>query len=127
MGQFQQILLSALGVVLTGFLCWLSSKVTAWIDAKISDKKAAAYFRNINDIATNAVKETYQTYVETLKESGTFDKAAQEKAKENCLAKIKEQLAPEAIEYIKSNFGDTKEYLSGLVESIIYTLKIQGK
>ena len=40
-----------------------------------------------------------------------------------CLAKVKSQLVPEVQKYIVDNFGDLDEYLKGLIESTIYSLK----
>ncbi len=127
MNEIVQILLAALGTIITGLCTLAVTKFSQWISTKIADKKAAGYLTNIVSITTNAVKETYQTYVEKLKEEGKFDKDAQKAALEACLNKIKHQLAPEAIDYITKNFGDMSDYLKSLIESTIYTLKVENK
>lgn len=123
MDQITQILLSALGIIITGLATLAVAKFTEWINTKIKDEAAAKYLATIMEISMNAVKEVYQTFAETLKKEGKFDKEAQDKAIEMCLAKIKTQLAPEIIDYIKTNFGDITEYLKTLIESNIYSLK----
>lgn len=123
MDQITQILLSALGVIITGLAGLVVAKFTEWINTKIKDEKAAKYLATIMEISMNAVKEVYQTFTEALKKEGKFDKEAQDKAIEMCLTKIKAQLAPELIDYIKINFGDITEYLKTLIESNIYSLK----
>lgn len=117
------ILLSALGVLLTGLAGFAVTKFTQWINQKIGDSKAANYLSTILEITMNCVKEVYQTYVEKLKEQGSFDADAQKAALDACLTKIKTQLAPELITYITTHFGDMNTYLISLIESTIYSLK----
>lgn len=121
--EIMNILLSALGVIITGLASFAVAKLTQWINSKISDSKAANFLSTLTTIVFNCVQEVYQTYVESLKESGSFDEAAQKEAYNRCLLKIKSQLAPDIIDYITKNFGDLDEYLKSLIESAIYNLK----
>ena len=121
--EIMNILLSALGIVITGLSSFAVAKLTQWINSKISDSKAANFLSTVTAIAINCVQEVYQTYVESLKASGSFDEAAQKEAYERCVIKIKSQLAPDLIEYIAHNFGDLDAYLKSLIESTIYNLK----
>ena len=121
------ILLSALGVIITGLAGFAVTKFTQWINSKISDAKAANYLSTIMKVVLDCVQEIYQTYVQSLKESGSFDKDAQKHALDACLVKIKSQLAPELITYITTNFGDVNSYLISLIESTIYSLKNKNK
>lgn len=117
------ILLAALGTILTGLAAWAVSAFTKWINSKISDQKCAKYLSTVMELTTTAVCEVYQTYVETIKTEGKFDKEAQEKALEICLLKIKSKCAPEILDYIGYNFGNVTDYLKSLIESAIYRLK----
>lgn len=117
------ILYSALGVIVTGLVSFAVAKLTQWINGKISDRKAANYLSTVASLVLNGVKEVYQTYVEALKNQGSFGKEAQLEALNRCLAKVKSQLVPEVQKYIVDNFGDLDEYLKGLIESTIYSLK----
>lgn len=121
--EILNIFLSALGVILTGLASFVVAKFTQWINGKIADKKAANYLTTILNLVVDCVKETYQTYVETLKKEGKFDKEAQEKALNLCLNKIKEQITTEIKDYIVNNFGDIDGYLKSLIESTLYNLK----
>ena len=121
--ELMNIIFSALGIIITGLASLLVAKFTQWINEKIEDKKAARYLATINELAWKCVQEVYQTYVETLKKEGKFDKEAQEKALHNCLTTLKSQLKNEIWEYIKNNFGDIDTYLISLIESIIFSLK----
>lgn len=117
------IFLAALGTLLTGLASFAVAKFTQWINTKIADAKCVKYLTTVMELTTNAVCEVYQTYVEAIKEQGSFDKEAQEKALEMCLVKIKSKLAPEILDYIGANFGDVTNYLKSLIESTIYNLK----
>ena len=117
------ILLSALGIIITGLASFVVVKLTSWIDTKVKDKKVAEILSTLNQLVFNSVSEVYQTFVETIKNEGKFTTEAQTKALNMCLDKIKSKLAPEIVEFIKNNFGDVTEYLKCLIESTIYQLK----
>ena len=117
------ILLSALGVIVTGLASFAVAKITQWINSKIKDNQAANYLNTITTLVFNCVQEVFQTYVDTLKKEGKFDGEAQKKALDKCLTKVKAQMAPEIKDYVVMNFGDIDGYLISLIESTIYSIK----
>ena len=121
--EIQNILLSALGVIITGLATWLSTYIVKLLNEKIKDKQFARWLSQIIEIITNAVKCTYQTSVEALKDENMFTKEAQEEALKRTLQSIKSQLSQESIKFIKDNFGDVEKWLIEKIESIIYSLK----
>lgn len=121
--EIQNILLSALGVIITGLATWLSTYIVKLLNEKIKDKQFARWLSQIIEIITNAVKCTYQTYVEALKDENMFTKEAQEEALKRTLQSIKSQLSQESIKFIEDNFGDVEKWLIEKIESIIYSLK----
>lgn len=121
--EIMNIIWSALGVIITGLVTFGVTKLTSWINSKIGDQKAANYLSTIITLVGNAVKDIYQTYVESLKTQGKFGPEEQKIALEKCLNQIKSQLAPDLITYITTNFGDMDSYLRSLIESTIYNLK----
>lgn len=121
--EILNILYSALGIIVTGLISFAVAKFTQWINNKIADKKAANYLSTVATLVLSGVKEVYQTYVEALKAQGQFTKEAQAEALNRCMIKVKSQLVPEIQDYIINNFGDMDEYLKGLIESTIYSLK----
>lgn len=123
MDMIMNIIQSAIGIVVTGLVTFLVSKLTQMINAKIGDKKAANFLIKVTTLVGDSVKTVYQTYVESLKNQDIFTEEAQKEALDKCLTIIKSQLTPELIDYIKTNFGDMEEYLRTLIESTIYTLK----
>lgn len=121
------ILLSALGVIVTGLASWGVAMLTKWINSKISDKKAAEFINRIMKIITDAVMAIYQQFVEVLKNQGKFGPEEQKEAKNKALEIIQSQLTPELKEYITNNYGDIVPWLSSQIEAVLYTLKNKCK
>lgn len=121
--EILNILLSALGIIVTGLASFVVAKLTQWINSKIKDKKTAALANGVITIITDAVKTVYQEFVEALKKEGKFDAEAQKAAKDKALAIIKAGLTAELNEFIASTFGDIDAYLANQIEVILYNLK----
>lgn len=114
---------SIVGVILTGIASWATTMLIKWLNSKIKDKQLAKWSTELTLIVMNAVKEVFQTYVDSLKKEGSFTKEKQEEALKKCLNIINGQLSLELKEYIENNYGDITSYLTTLIESSIYSLK----
>ncbi len=122
-----EILLNILSAVVTTvllpLLTWAGAKLIQLIGTKVKNEKAAALLSTATNIVLNAVRSVFQTYVESLKASGTFDAAAQTTA----LTKAKDittaQISTEVKEYITTTFGDYDGWLTNQIESSINLLK----
>lgn len=121
--EFLNILWTAVGVVITGLVSWATTALVAWLNSKIKNEKVAKFTTDITNIVGTAVKTIMQTYVDSLKQEGAFTEEKQKEALQKCLDIILKQLSPELTTYIKDNFGDIEEYIKGLIESSIYSLK----
>lgn len=121
--NIQTILLSALGIIITTLVTWGTERLIALINSKLKNTKYAKYLTDAVGIVSRAVKTTYQTYVEALKDKNAFTGDAQlealNKAKDIAMA----QLSGEMKEFIESNFGDVEKWLTSTIESVIYDLK----
>ena len=104
-----QILLNILAAVTTciilPLISFLGIKLSQWLSTKIKDEKAAALFTKAVDIVTNAVRITFQTYVESLKNSGSFGKEEQLIAFEKAKAIITSELTEDLKTFIVQNYG----------------------
>lgn len=122
-----EIILNIISVVVTAIILPLISyagaKLITWLNTKIKDENAKQQLTVATDIVTNAVRSVFQTYVETLKKNGTFDKESQKaaliKAKNDALA----QMTDEIKEYITKNYGDLETWIITQIESTINILK----
>ena len=122
-----QILLNILAAVTTciilPLISFLGIKLSQWLSTKIKDEKAKALFTKAVDIVTNAVRVTFQTYVESLKNSGNFTSEAQKIAFNLAKSLVLKQLSEDAKNYISKNYGDLEEWIRNQIEASIYKLK----
>lgn len=121
--EIMQIVFSALGVLITGLVGWLTTYLTKLLSQKIKDKDLANWLTQITEIILNAVKVTYQVYVEALKDKNMFDAEAQKEALERAYKMVLSQLTDDAKNFIKENYGDIEAWIKAQIESAIYTLK----
>lgn len=125
MGQWLQILIAAVSVIVTGLASWGVATFTTWISSKMKDKKMAKILSDIFQIITDVVMEIFQTYVEALKKEGRFDTAAQKMAKDRAMEKIMARLSDTMKDYISEHYGDIRNWISEQIEVAIYQLKNQ--
>jgi len=122
-----QILLNILAAVTTciilPLISFLGIKLSQWLSTKIKDEKAAALFKKATEIVTNAVRVTFQTYVESLKNSGSFGKDEQLIALNKAKQIITSELTEELKTFISENYGDLQAWISNQIEASIYKLK----
>lgn len=121
--NFQTILLSTLGTILTALATWGVERLIAWLNTKIKDQKALTYLNNAISVVTSVVKATYQTYVEALKNENMFTKEAQEQALNKAVEQAKTTMSAEVKNFITENYGDLTEWIKLQIESAIYSLK----
>ena len=121
--DWQSIVVPIAVTAATALISWGLALLTALIKGKIGNEKVVQYLNGAIGIVDGAVKATYQTYVQALKESGSFDREAQlaalEKAKYAALA----QLSEDAKAYIRELYGDVDKWLETQIESRLYELK----
>lgn len=113
-------ILRTVGILL---ISWLAERVISLLNSKIKNEKARKYLTDISAIVSDSVKSTYQEYVETLKNSGTFSEEAQKKALEMSKEKIKSELTDSMKDYIVKNKSDFEVWLETAIHSELYNLK----
>ena len=122
-----QILLNILAAVTTciilPLISFLGIKLSQWLSTKIKDEKAAKLLTQATEIVVTAVKSVFQTYVESLKNSGTFDKTAQVEALNKAKAIVTSELTVELKDFIIANYGDLESWITNQIEASIYKLK----
>ena len=122
-----QILLNVLAAVTTciilPLISFLGIKLSQWLSTKIKDEKAQKLFAQATEIVTNAVRSTFQTYVESLKASGGFGKEEQLIALGKAKAIILSEMTTELKDWVDTNYGDLQSWISNQIEASIYKLK----
>lgn len=122
-----EILLNILSIVVTAVIIpvisFLGFKLSQFLNSKIKDEKARALLNKANEIVLNAVRSVFQTYVESLKNSGSFNEDAQKIAFSRARAIIVSELTEELKEFITQNYGDLTAWITNQIEASIYKLK----
>ncbi len=125
--NWQTILLSVISIVLTALVSWGAERLIALINSKLANTKYAKYLTSAVDVITRAVKTTYQTYVEALKNKDMFTAEAQKEALSKAGEMALVQLSDDSKKWIETNFGDVKQWIANTIESVIYDLKNKSK
>lgn len=115
----KNLILAIAGVLLSSLGTWL----TAVITKNVKEKRANHILSSLTDLVMNCVMETYQTYVESLKNKNMFDEESQKKALAMCLEKIKTNLPTDTRKWLSDNVDDMESLFKTLIESAIQKLK----
>lgn len=115
---FQVCLLPLLGI-LTKYLVAFIAMKSEEMKQKTNNETAQKYLQMATDTITACVIATNQTYVESLKAQGKFDKEAQEVAFNKTLEAVLALMNDEVKEYITEVFGDLNTYLTTQIEAAV--------
>lgn len=119
-------IISAAVPVITAYAITLIKKAGDNAAANAEDIKAQGYIREIANAISDAVAATSQTYVDALKQSGSFTKEAQEEAARKALAACLASISPAAQAFIEAAYGDIEEYLTNKIEAEVRKQKIEA-
>lgn len=123
----QEILLNILYVLVTTVIIPLITaigvRIINKINGEIKDSQNNKMLTDATLVVTNAVKTVFQTYVESLKASGTFTLESQKEALHMAKKIALSQIKTDTQIFIQENFGDFDEWLANQIEATIYKLK----
>ncbi len=85
--------------------------------ASTDDIKKQGYIKEIANAITDAVAATSQTYVDGLKNAGTFTEEAQKEAAQKALTACLAAISPPAKAFAESAYGDLTAYLANKIEA----------
>ena len=112
----QVCVIPLLGILTKYLVDYLTAKRNE-INSKTDNETARKYTNMIYQTVVDCVIATNQTYVDSLKKSGSFDEAAQKEAFNRTMNAIMTILSDDAKEYITEATGDLNTYLTQLIES----------
>lgn len=115
--QIIQVCVIPLFGILTKYLVDYLTAKRDEINSKTDNETAQKYTNMIYQTVVDCVIATNQTYVDSLKKSGSFDEAAQKEAFNRTMNAIMTILSDDAKEYITEATGDLNTYLTQLIES----------
>lgn len=113
---FEICILPLLGVLTTFLVKYINAKMKTLADAT-NDEKQKKYIEMLNNTITDCVIATTQTYVETLKKQGKFDKEAQEQAFLMTFNAVSGLLTKESKKYLNEAIEDLDLYIKQKIES----------
>lgn len=124
--DIKEVLLQILYIVITGTLPIIASCVAKYIKSVISKNAANIKnekIRNLINYAGNAVSlavtTVSQTYVDSLKKSGNFDKKAQITAKQMAIDKARAIISKEMRDAIETVYASFDSYLDSYIEGAV--------
>lgn len=103
--------------ILTKYLVDFLTAKRDELNSKTESQIARKYTDMIYQTVTSCVITTNQTYVNSLKASGTFDEKAQKEAFNKTMSAVLTVLSEDAKDYISETTGDLNTYLTQLIES----------
>lgn len=115
--QIIQVCVIPLLGILTKYLVDYLTARRNEINSKTDNETAQKYTNMIYQTVVDCVIATNQTYVDSLKKSGSFDEAAQKEAFNRTMNAIMTILSDDAKEYITEATGDLNIYLTQLIEA----------
>ena len=115
---FQVCLIPMLGALTTFIVIWIKAK-SAELQKKTNNDILNKYVQMATDTITNCVIATNQTYVNSLKEQGKFDEAAQKEAFQRTYQAVLLILSDDAKEYLNNAFCDLNKYLQEKIEATV--------
>lgn len=115
--QIIQVCVIPLLGILTKFLVDFLSAKRDELNSKTDNEIAQKYTNMIYQTVVDCVIATNQTFVESLKKSGSFDEAAQKEAFNRTMSAVMAILSDDAKEYITEATGDLNTYLTQLIEA----------
>jgi cobyrinic acid a,c-diamide synthase len=119
---FEVCIIPLLGI-LTVYLVTFINKKKDELVQKSENETLDKYLEMLADTIETCVIATNQTYVESLKNSGSFDAEAQKKAFEDTKTAVLNILGAEAIDYLNTALGDLNVYIEQKIESTVKVYK----
>ena len=113
---FQVCLIPLLAILTKYLVAWIQVKTKELTDTK-DNEMFTKYMTLLSDTVINCVVTTNQTYVNTLKEQGKFDAAAQKEAFNKTYEAVMRILTDDAKKYLGEVLGDLDLYINTMIES----------
>lgn len=119
---FEVCVIPLLGILTAYIIKWINAKSNE-LRNKTDNELADKYIAMLTDTIAACVSATTQTYVDSLKASGKFDKEAQKEAFNMTYQAVIGILTNEAKEYLASAVGDLQVYVTNKIEAEVKAQK----
>lgn len=119
---FDLCIIPLFGVLVAYVVKYINAKGNE-IAANVDSELASKYIVMLTTTIADCVVATNQTYVESLKKEGKFDKDAQAKAFQMTYDAVMDILTDDAKEYLANFYGDLTLYLTKRIEAEVVANK----
>lgn len=119
---FDLCIVPLMGVLVVYLVQYIKAKGNE-ISANVDSELASKYILMLTTTISDCVVATNQTYVNTLKAAGKFDKEAQDKAFQMTYDAVMDILTDDAKEYLANFYGDLTLYLTKRIEAEVVANK----
>lgn len=119
---FEIVIFPAIVAVAAYFITWLNAKKQELLK-KAKNETEAKYIELLDKTITECVLATSQTYVNTLKEEGKFDEAAQKSAFQKTFDAVMAVLTDDAQIYLSEVTKDLTVYITNKIEATVKLTK----
>lgn len=116
---FKTVLIPLIGVGATYIIFLVKTKINE-IKQKTTNENQQKYLDLLEKYVVEAVVTTNQTYVNALKEAGSFDFDAQEEAFNRTKDAVLSLLTADMKELLETIVGDLDVYVDNLIESTVH-------
>lgn len=123
MNEIVIALISALATILTGTITGFISYKTMQLKEKVNNQQFSSVVDKVNILIADCIKSTNQTYVDSLKESNSFDLSAQKEAFNKSFDSIMLVLSDSDKQILSKNIGDLGTWITTKIQSYIKTSK----
>lgn len=115
---FDVCLIPLLGVATSALIVFIKEKI-AESKARSDSEITIKYLDLLERTVVDCINATNQTYVNALKETGTFDAEAQKRALDKTAEAVISILSEDAKKYITNFAGDLETYIKEKIEANI--------
>lgn len=122
--NWTQVMQTACYLVITVVLPVIAKPVFAFFKAKalesvdkVEDNTAKRYLKMALEDVSDAVEHTFQTYVDSLKDKGEFNKEAGEEAFNRAKERALSLMSEDVKKYIETAYGDLNLWLETQIEA----------
>lgn len=119
---FKLCIIPLLGILTAYFVSFIKSKCNEIIEKSDNDL-LNKYINLLGETISVCVTATNQTYVESLKKQGAFDKEAQKTALQQTLNSVLAILGEDARKYLTTVYGDLSALITQKIEAEIHNSK----
>lgn len=120
---FFEALQTAMIAIVPVIAGYIAVQIKTKITSDVKNETERRYAEQIASAVSDAVLMTSQTYVDTLKKAGAFNKEAQKEAAEKALNACIASISPAAKKFINEMYGSVTEYLSTKIEAEVKAQK----